>query len=103
MHTCHVVHFITQMELGEYVTLTSPFSTVLKTTYRCTLPLWGHKEFPCAVPHDTGNALSPSKFRHMRRKHVKRKQLTKAHTAFAKVLRGAPTPVYDNSGEILGL
>lgn len=39
MYVCHVVHFITQMELGEYVPLTSPFSTVLKTTYRCTLPL----------------------------------------------------------------
>lgn len=27
---------------------------------------------------------------------LKRKQLTKAHTAFAKVLRGAHTPIYDN-------
>lgn len=40
--------------------------------------------------------IIPTKFRHTRRKHVKRKQLTKAHTAFAKILRGAHTPIYDN-------
>lgn len=40
--------------------------------------------------------IIPLQIQTTRRKHTKRKQRTKAHTAFAEVLRGAHPPIYDN-------